>query len=223
MDKNIFILSLFYALLAVFFAIALIIPFRVVFELESYFMNPFYYYDYSSFFLISSNLRIIMSRGIIAFLPGLGLFVVSMILFLKFSNRGDSNMAKIGFILCICSAGLVLLSAFINYIVYSNRIITYAPILITIGIGLTQLNIGSIIFTKRNDLEAKYPRYGREVYDYKKAKDIEPKLPIREKTIPIMEKKPTKSEVTSNFCPFCGMQVEKDHNFCRKCGKTLHK
>lgn len=32
---------------------------------------------------------------------------------------------------------------------------------------------------------------------------------------------PKNSGVQSNYCPYCGTQLERDYNFCPNCGKTI--
>ena len=220
LDNKVCGLSILYGFLGIFFAVVIIIPFRVVYQLESF--SYFYIFGYDSpfFFLIPDNIRIIMSRGFIPFVAGLVLFAISLIIFIKFNNSGSPRSAKFGYFFVLCSAGLLILSVIINYVVYSNRIISYTPLLITVAISLTEINIGTLIFIRRNELEIAYSKPTKARREIIEEKKIKPITPPEIKTILSKEKIPT-TEKPVHFCPYCGFNVGMDHNFCRKCGRAL--
>ena len=227
-DKKVFAISLIYCFIAPFLIIPLFTPFRVIYDFENFGYYLFYYsyysyYDLTYYFLIPQTVRLIFSRGVIPFIIGIIFFVISMILFLKF-NTGRKNMAFLGFLFCIISSGLLILSAVINFIVYTGRIMDPTALYITLAIGITEINLGILIFTNRKDIE-------EQVIDYKDYKKLIQKRPDKQKLVekPIEEKilsdqpkPPSIPEEEKEYCAFCGNEVKRSHNFCRKCGKALN-
>ncbi len=221
LQNEIRILSILYGLIGIFFAVIIIIPFRVVYQLETFSYFYILESDAPFFLLIPENLRIIMSRGFIPFVAGLVLFAISLIIFIKFSSSGSPRSAKIGFFFALCSGALLLLSFLVNYIVYSSRIISYVPLLITIATSITIINIGTLIFFRRDELEISIPKPIKEVSGIIEEKKIKPVTSPEIKTILTSKEITPLSEKPLQYCPFCGNKVETDHNFCRRCGRSL--
>ncbi|MFX0138616.1 MAG: hypothetical protein ACFFDN_33545, partial [Candidatus Hodarchaeota archaeon] len=65
----------------------------------------------------------------------------------------NPKFAKIGYFFSLCSVVSLILTITMFLLIYSNQLIDYLPILILIGIIVTEINIGTIFFIKRNDLE----------------------------------------------------------------------
>jgi len=228
-DKKIFGLSLIYSFLTIFFVVVLILPFRTIYQCQNF--GTFYYYyppfDFTDVLFVAKYVRFILSRGAIPFVAGFVVFIISMILFLKFSSDGSSRLSIVGYILGISSSGLLAASVIINYIVYIGRMMDLTSIFITIGIIVTQLNIGTLLFTKRNEFEY-YIRTKRKIYRPVKIQPtIEEKpthleeLALKHGTASILRDVQKPTEKIKEYCPFCGSEVMSDHLFCRKCGKKL--
>ncbi|MHA1383122.1 MAG: zinc ribbon domain-containing protein [Candidatus Helarchaeota archaeon] len=221
LDKKIFTICLIYSLLTVFFSIVLFLPFRVVYSFQN-FSSYYYFYDFSLeyYLFIPQTVRFVISRGIIPYIIGLILFIISMIFFLRFSIKGTPRLSTIGYILGICSCVALILSIIVDYLVYYGRMMDATALVIIAAICFTEINIGTMIFIKRNDLEHFFPLYIKKDYRPLKVKRIEHLTSIEQK--PIFAKVPSKpSELIKEYCPYCGAEVKLDHLFCRKCGKSL--
>ena len=197
LDKKILVLCFTYILLLLFFIIILTLPLRVIYIIKDVDVNLYLpLLDTPYFLLEAKNIPYMISRGSLPFIVGMILLGISFIFFIIFSRKGNPKFAKFGYILGLFSVGMVLISVIINYITYNTRLMNYIPLLIAIATCITELNIGTIIFVKRKDLELYLAEY------FKKAsQDIKEKL--------------------KHLCPYCGFKVEPDHKYCKKCGKLL--
>ncbi len=184
-SNNIRVLRFFYDSIIIFFILILILPLRVAYEISLSIYNLIF---------VAHNLPFIISRGSILFILALIIFIISIFLFRKFYKTEDGKFAKYGYIASLISCLFAGQSILINYIIYFYRMINIASIYIGIVLVLTELNISTLIFLRRNDLE-----------DVKQSKKI---------------KKHTKIDW---YCPKCGTKREIEYKFCINCGFSFNK
>lgn len=194
LDKKIFILSIIYLSLLFFFILALFLPLRIVFLFKNIFYPSNTYVSFESYFLTANSVPSVISRGTIPLIMAFILFLISVLIFLKFNLKGTADLAKFGYIFALCSSGLLILSIIINLMVYSCRMIDLDPLIITIVTSISIINISSMIFTKRNHFRQYF---------------IEKKIITTEKII--------------RYCDYCGKEVKLDQKYCQNCGITLNK
>lgn len=101
--------------------------------------------------------------------------------------------------------------------------INLTSLYIAIAIIITELNIGTMIFLNRNKLEKYSQKYMISIIPIPKEEQFNQLKLSEEKVAPISKISFPTSEISTEFCPYCGTKVELDHNFCRKCGNPLKK
>ncbi len=96
--------------------------------------------------------------------------------------------------------------------------VNYSSLIIMLAIAFTVLNLGTMLFLKRNAIETYVMPIKRKIgSDIEKIKPLEV---LREKEISA-SKETEPSVKIGNYCAYCGLKVEPDHKFCRSCGKPL--